>query len=83
MKVIFTGGAARAVGLQETALGLQTTLTVREVLAILASLYPGFGDVSPRHPAQGLRVCLNDSLADLDAQVKDGDQLEISATDHV
>jgi hypothetical protein len=77
MRVRFADEAARAAGMTENTLALQTALTVREVLVILGNLYPGFGVILHRKRPAPPRVYLNGQPVGPDTPVSDDDLLEI------
>ncbi|HLN64410.1 MAG TPA: MoaD/ThiS family protein [Symbiobacteriaceae bacterium] len=73
--------AARAAGMTENSLALQTSLTVREVLVILGNLYPGFGAMLHRRLPAPPGVYLNGRAVEPDTPVSDSDLLEILPVD--
>ena len=77
MMVRFADYAARAAGIPEHTLALQTSLTVKEVLVILSSLYPGLSTLYGGRRSGWAQVYLNGQPVGPDTPVSDSDLLEI------
>lgn len=83
MKVRFADEAARAAGMPEHTLALQTSLTVKEVLVILGNLYPGLTVLYSGRRSGWPHAYLNGNPVGPDTPVTDADLLEIVPTDAV